>query len=104
MGKHAFEEERGRYEEEIDSYRLKLTSANEKVDKFRRASVASQPQVSQSTPQLTPLDNISSIPHVSDARGSQRKRPASASLNAALASRPRASLRRPSSAGTLHGK
>jgi len=122
--KHAFEEERGRYEEEIDGYRLKLTSANERVDKLRRASVTSQP-MSQSTPQLTTLDNISSIPHVNDAQGggsasraqqkrpasaggdsasrAQQKRPASASLNAALATRPRASLPRPSSAGTLRG-
>merc|ERR1712078_209457 len=63
--KQAFEDERQRYEEEIDSYRLKLTSANERVDKLRRASMTSQPQMTQSTPQLTTLDNISSISHVS---------------------------------------
>merc|ERR1711937_881892 len=46
--KHAFEEERQRYEEEIDGYRIKLTSANVKVDKLRRASMQSQPATTQS--------------------------------------------------------
>jgi chromosome segregation ATPase len=102
--KQAFEEERQRYEEEIDGYRLKLTSANEKVDKMRRASLQSQPATTQSTPQLTTLDNISSIAHASDVPGgskAQRKRPGSASLQAVMASRPRASVSRPSSAVPL---
>jgi len=111
--KQAFEEERQRYEEEIDGYRLKLTSANEKVDKLRRASMTSQPGTTQSTPQLTvvpPLDNISSIANVSDAPGAAnlssaaaRKRPVSRISQTVMASRDRASLPRPSSAGKLHG-
>lgn len=107
--KHAFEEERQRYEEEIDGYRIKLTSANGKVDKLRRASMQSQPATTQSTPQLVTLDNISGIAHANDAPGgaggskAQRKRPGSASLHAVMASRPRASMSRPSSAGNLRG-
>merc|ERR1711904_360802 len=100
--KQAFEEERQRYEEEIDGFRLKLTSANGKVDKLRRAS-ASSPLLPTGTP-----NSISAIHHVSDtpstAGGSSkvlRKRPSSASLNAGMATRPRASLARPSSAGNL---
>jgi len=110
--KQAFEDERQRYEDEIDGYRCKLTSANEKADKMRRAS-ASTPQLpiaeaakasSQQSLQLQSLDNISAIPHVADARGTikaQQGRPTSAAPHG---SRPRPSLTRPSSAGNLHGR
>lgn len=111
--KHAFQEERQRYEEEVDGYRLKLTKANEKVDKLRRASAPSPqpPMGTQSTPQLSSLDHISAITHASDTHGNvgstskvQRTRPSSASINAVLVSRPRAHLPRPSSAGNLRGQ
>jgi len=104
--KQAFEEERQRYEQDIDGYRLKLTSANERVDRLRRAS-ASTPQLptggAHSSVHFSSMDQISGIAHVGDGHGSSSKalrgRPSSAS---GMASRPRSSLPRPSSAGNLH--